>query len=86
MNPERMPHAIAYLSGEVHALYLLIVAISLAHPDRPALLHQIDQAKLGGSILGAQPTPDAMLEGFQFVIDNLLETLRSAQEDPNNLK
>jgi len=73
-NPER---AIAYLTGEVHALFMISQAVARTHPAPQALLSDLETAaQLGLANIEPHPVPDATIEGYQHVIGGVRNILQ----------
>lgn len=72
MDKKHTDHAIAFLMGEVHALFLFCQAAANAHPNPSALAFHLGEASLAGQAsIEASPVPEATLEGYQYVMDGL---------------
>jgi hypothetical protein len=76
---ERITHAISYVSGEVHALYLFSQMLARLHPERMRVLTGLDEIEQSGlANIEGLPVMDAVIDGFQYVIDGIRKTLQSA--------
>jgi hypothetical protein len=76
-NPER---AIAYLVGEVHALFMFSQALAQVHPHPEQLLATLEIAEqLGLAHLEPHPVQDAVIDGYQHVISGLRKALGATQ-------
>lgn len=81
MPPERVTHAIQFLTGEVHALFIFFQALAKTHADPQRLLSEINAIEqLGLANIEQLPVADAVLEGFRFTIDGLRKAVRAASE------
>ena len=79
MPPERVTHAISFITGEVHALFLFAQALATSHPDPQALLSGLNEAAQQGlANIEAAPVPDAAVEGYQFVIGGIRKMAEAA--------
>jgi hypothetical protein len=72
MPPDRASHAITYLTGEVHALFMFCQMVAKLHPNHPALLAAVDEIHQKGiASIAPEPVPEATIEGFEFVVEGL---------------
>jgi hypothetical protein len=80
MAPENISHAIAFLTGEVHALFMVSQALALSHADPDKLLVQLNYAEQAGlANIENQPLKDdAVIEGYQFAALALREAVEGA--------
>jgi hypothetical protein len=80
MAPKNISHAIAFLTGEVHALFMVSQAFALSHPDPSKLLVQLDYAEQAGlANIENQPLKDnAVIEGYQFAAQALRKAVEVA--------
>lgn len=70
-----------YGLGQIHGLIACVMALALAHPDRPALLRYFEAAKTAaGAIPEQQPVSEAFLEGIADVTKRLTNALKSAEK------
>jgi hypothetical protein len=75
-EPEGFAYALQYLTGEVHALGLFCAAVARSHPDRAALLVQMDLAEQQGlAHIEALPLGDAAVHGYRFLFDNVRKAM-----------
>jgi predicted RNA polymerase sigma factor len=79
MTPGQMEHSIKMLIGEVHALSMVCQTLVMTHPQRDALLAEIEQgAQQGLANIENLPVPDdTMIEGYQFVMAAVRKALLS---------
>jgi hypothetical protein len=83
MQPERADHAIKFLTGEVHALFLFCQRAAVLHPDRAAMIAAIDEVHLQGlAAIGPTPVPEAIVEGFEFVAEALQKVVAAFPAKP----
>lgn len=81
MDQKHTDHAIAYLMGEVHALFMFCQAAVRAHPNPSVLaVHLGEASQAGQASVEASPVPQATLEGYQYVMDGLQKLLPKAPE------
>jgi hypothetical protein len=80
-SPRATAYTIPYLAGEVHALLLFGEAIVHVFPKRGELGRELETAEqVGLARLEVTALNDAFLEGFQFAMKRLRETLQAAGE------
>lgn len=85
MSPERVTHAISFLTGEVHALFVFSQALVFAHPDPRALLSPLNEAEqLGLANIEPLPVSDAVVEGYQFAFDGFRKAVEAAMGKSQN--
>lgn len=85
MPPDVTARAVVAMNGQILALYQIVAAIAVTHPDREVLMRELAHAELGGSAtLGASPAPDSALIAFQNVFDSLRKTLELDRENRKN--
>jgi hypothetical protein len=78
-NPES---AISFLTGEVHALFMITQALVFKHPNPQAMLSQLDTAEqLGLANLEPHPIENAVIDGFQFVMGSVRGIAAKAVEE-----
>ena len=79
MPAERTAHAIAFLTGEVHALFLFSQVLASLHPNHALLLAHIDSAAQQGlANVEVLPVEDAVIEGYQFAIEGIRKAVKAA--------
>lgn len=83
MQPGHLDHAVKMLTGEVHALNMVMQAIVLSHPDPEALRAQLDRIEPRGlaSLEYLAVRGEALIEGYQFVMGAARGTLSSRAVD-----
>jgi hypothetical protein len=75
-QPEGFAYALQYLTGQAHALSIFCAALARSHPDRDALLVQMDWAEQRGlAQIEALPLGDAAVNGFRFLFDNVRKAM-----------
>ena len=85
MPAERVTHAISYLTGEVHALFMFSQALAMAYHTPPALLSCLNEVEqLGLARIETQPVGDAVVDGYQFVFDGVRKAVEAAAERSQN--
>ena len=79
MPPDRVRHSIAYLMGEVHALFMFCQMSAQLYPDHTLLLAKLDHVhQLGLAGIAPEPVPEATIEGFEFVMEALRKAATAA--------
>lgn len=80
-NPER---AIATLTGEVHALFMLCQGLVKLHVDQhAALVAVVDEIHQKGiASIAPTPVPEATIEGFEFVMEAVKGLLSKKPASP----
>ena len=79
MPPDRVRHAISYLTGEVAGLFMFCQMLAKIHPNHNFLIQRLDEIEqLGIGTISASPAPDVTLEGFEFVMEGLRKAITTA--------
>ncbi len=79
MAPEAVRRSIAFLTGEVHALFMFSQAVAKLLSDHSLVLARIDEIdQLGCAMIAPEPVPDATVEGFQFAIEGIRKAAKAA--------
>jgi hypothetical protein len=79
MSPEQTEHAISFVTGEVHALFMFSQAVAMSHPNPQALQLRLEEvAQHGLASIEMHPVGDAVIEGFQFAVGAMRKAVESA--------
>ncbi len=80
MPPERVTHAIQFLTGEVHGLFMFAQVLAKSHPDPQRLLSEVTEIEqLGLGSIESLPISDAVIEGFRYAVDGVRKAAKAAQ-------
>ena len=76
---ENEARSLAFLTGEVHALFVFAQALAKTHAEPRVLLTRLGEAELSGLIsFEPQPMPDAVIDGYQFAIGGIRNAIEAA--------
>lgn len=79
MSPDKVSHAISFLMGEVHALFVATQTLARTHHDPASLLTLFDFSEQSGlAMTEGAPVPDAVVEGYQFAMAGLRKAIEVA--------
>jgi hypothetical protein len=85
MPPKNVDHAIAILTGQVHALFMTCQAMGKAHPNPEDLLSRFEYAAQAGlaSIENLPLKKDDVIDGYQFAAAGIRTVLEAAVAEKN---
>jgi hypothetical protein len=80
MPPDKVRHAISFLTGEVGALLEFSKMMAQAYPDHAGMLARLNElAQLKLVSDSPQQIGDAVHDGYQFVLEHLRKAVEVAQ-------